>query len=568
VTLLDTSVDGLQLLYAGAEDVDGDASLYLAQLDTKNSLTLDDNAKGIGNALFSARGDTVVYTALTGSNPNDAEIRRVKTEGVEPPDVLYTGAVLVAAQWDTFQPFLVTTGALLHQGTSYCPGVQGLTLGTALEANLVAGARNCYRYRGTAEESVTFWVEAVEGLDTSITLYDRQGNLLDSDDYGLNGTDPRLITTFPSDGIFFLEIASVAENAGDYTLASVAGMNYCPGVETIAVGDALSGQMDEVGQVFYGFTGNADDSITFWVESTDLDPMLSLYDHEGSMLGSDDNNLDGVDPLLFTTLPDDGNYCLEVNTFGFETGPFTISMVEGSVFCPGADPIELGETVANSIINGRRTCYAIEVNARTEYIFLVNSPTETDTLLELYDDSGELLDTDDDSAGYPNPMLLFEPDRTGTYYLVIRGYSDDTTGDYDILFDEAPEYEDPFRNATLLPANQRISGAITVMDMASLARWDYEGYGDMYYFEGTAGQTVQIDAFADSIGSDLDPSLVLFNSSGTEALAWDDDSGSGLDAQIVIRLPYTGRYYVYIEDWSGQFSSASAFFYEILLSNR
>ena len=672
VTLLDTSSDGLQLLYAGAEAVDDDASLYLASLDAKTSATLDNHADGISNGLFSADDQSVIYTALTGSGPDDAEIRRIQTDAADPAEVLYSDAVLVAAQWDILLPFQISYGALLQQSTSYCPGAQEITAGLTLEANLEAGVRNCYRYDGIADESVTFWIEAVDGLDTSLTLYDRQGNYLDSDDYGLNSIDPRLIATFPEDGIYYLEISSFGENTGGYSLSSVGGINYCPGVDQLAVGDELSGLMDDVGQVFYGFSANADQELTFWVESTSLDPMLSLYDSQGNMINSDDNNRDGIDPLLITTIPEDGNYCLEVNTFGFETGPFSISMVEGSVFCPGAGQINLSDTVTGSVADGRRTCYQVNGVAGTSYTFTVNSPTSTDTVLELYDATGVMLDSDDDSAGYPNPMLSFTPSDAGTYYIVIRGYGTGSAGEYEmtlsegprgcsdalpiqlgdivngtvqadqetcyvfdgtggvtvqfdvdsyadtvlVLYDEegnelfynddggeglnprirallpysgryyiavhgyasntgsftlsfqiAPEVEDVFANPTFLPANTRLRGVITEADYFYNETLSFTNYGHAYYFDGTGGQTIQIDVFADSLGSEIDPIVYLFDSNGIYLVS-DDDGGIDYDSQLVYTLPSSGRYYVIVANLRGAYGTSSTHFYELLLTNR
>ena len=237
-----------------------------------------------------------------------------------------------------------------------------------------------------------------------------------------------------------MEVSGFGSDTGSYTLSSAAGSNYCPGVETIALGEELSGEMDDEGVAWYGFSGNAGQNLTFWVESTNLDPMLSLYDSQGIMLGNDDNNRDGVDPLLSTTLPEDGNYCLEVNTFGFETGPFTLSMVEGTVFCPGADTLDLDQTVSGSVADGRRTCYTVDLAAGTAYNFAVNSPTSSDTVLELYDSSGSMLVTDDDSGGNLNPLLVFSPDQAGMYYIVIRGYSSGSTGEYELALYEGYGY--------------------------------------------------------------------------------------------------------------------------------
>jgi hypothetical protein len=668
--VLDTSADGLQLLYAGSEDPNDDSSLYLAQLDTQQNKVLDDDADGIANALFDEEGSAVLYTALTGSNPDDVEIRRILTDLSKPVEVLYSDAFLVAAQWDSLSPFYTSQTPLLRQSTSYCPGAYGLGSDETVEGSLENEGRDCYQLRGAAGDEITLWVEGAADLDTAITLYDRQGNMLDSDDAGFNGNDPRLITRLPADGIYFVEVSGFGSATGSYTLSSAAGSNYCPGVEIITLGDELSGEMDDEGVAWYGFSGEVGQSLTFWVESTNLDPMLSLYDSQGIMLGNDDNNRDGVDPLLSAALPEAGSYCLEVNTFGFETGPFSLAMVEGTVFCPGADTLDLDQTASGSVADGRRTCYTVDLAADTAYSFAVSSPTSSDTVLELYDSSGSMLVTDDDSGSNLNPLLLFSPDQAGMYYIVIRGYSsgsegeyeltlsegfgycdnpqpirlgdvltdylaaggdacytfegslgqvalfnvdstvdttltlydnfgnelmyDDDTGEglnpqirttlpengtylldlrgfgsgegsYTISFETGPGIEDIFANPTVLPLNTRLRGVITEADYFYNETISFTNYGHAYYFDGTSGQTIQIDVFADSLGSEIDPVVYLFDSNGI-FLYSDDDGGTGYDSQLVYILPSSGRYYVIVANLRGAFGTSSTHFYDVLLT--
>ena len=83
---------------------------------------------------------------------------------------------------------------------------------------------------------------------------------------------------------------------------------------------------------------------------------------------------------------------------------------------------------------------------------------------------------------------------------------------------------------------------------------------------GTGGQTVQIDVFASTLGSMLDPWLVLFDESGTIVLADNDDSGDTLDSQITFTLPSAGKYYVMVVDATSEFGSEGSFFYELLLT--
>ena len=669
IALLDTSADGLQLLFAGADSANADSSLYLARLDAQENLTLDDDVDGIANGLFNEKNDAVLYTAITGAGPDDVAIRLIQTDLSEPAEVLYSHAFLAAAQWDTLQSLLTTSSPLLVQGTSYCPNAPLLGRDTPVEGSIDTDTGVCYGYRGTAGEKVTFWATTDGDNDLALSLYDRRGNLLDSNDTGFNGTDPRLIAELPSDNYYFLVVTS-GFTPGPYTLSSTAGSSYCPGVPVLETGIEQSGELDDTGQQFFSLSGGSNQTLTFWVESTNLDPTITLYDAEGYILGNDDDSRDGVDPLLTTTLPEDGAYCLEVNNFGFETGPFTVSMAEESVYCPGADTIPVDQSVAGTISGERRTCYAVEVSGGSRYSFIVTSPTDTDTMLELYDSNGNLLISDDDSGSHMNPLLVFDPEQSGTYYVVILGYSSETTGefelsfnagydfcpnaqpiqlgdvingtleedqkacyffagtagqnilvsvdslidttltlydadggqvafnddsiglnpqirttlpgdgtytiglevysgdtgDFTLTFETAPAYTNPFENALLLPANQRVRGEITETDAIFLELFEYQGYGDLYYFEGSGGQTIQVDVFAATIGSALDPWVILFDATGSTVLADNDDSGDTLDSQVVFTLPSDGRIYVLVIDATGEFGTGGSYFYDILLT--
>jgi len=118
-----------------------------------------------------------------------------------------------------------------------------------------------------------------------------------------------------------------------------------------------------------------------------------------------------------------------------------------------------------------------------------------------------------------------------------------------------------------LPVDTRIRGAIVEANFIYLPEYDFSTYGVMYYFNGTSGQNIQIDAFGDSLGSEIDPYLALFDESGT-FLVEDDDSGTGYDSQIAFTLTYSGRHYILIADVFEEFGVGTSHFYELLLTYR
>ena len=73
--------------------------------------------------------------------------------------------------------------------------------------------------------------------------------------------------------------------------------------------------------------------------------------------------------------------------------------------------------------------------------------------------------------------------------------------------------------------------------------------------------------FADSLGSEIDPIVYLFDSNGIYLVS-DDDGGIDYDSQLVYTLPSSGRYYVIVANLRGAYGTSSTHFYELLLTNR
>jgi hypothetical protein len=69
-------------------------------------------------------------------------------------------------------------------------------------------------------------------------------------------------------------------------------------------------------------------------------------------------------------------------------------------------------------------------------------------------------------------------------------------------------------------------------------------FADMWQFQGTAGQTIQIDVRSD----EFDTYAQLLDASGTNKLAEDDDSGGQLNSRIVYTLQATAMYEIVVNN--------------------
>ncbi|HXY69638.1 MAG TPA: PPC domain-containing protein, partial [Gemmatimonadales bacterium] len=94
----------------------------------------------------------------------------------------------------------------------------------------------------------------------------------------------------------------------------------------------------------------------------------------------------------------------------------------------------------------------------------------------------------------------------------------------------------PVRAQQPIPIGTSVTGQLTQFDPVMTDQTHYK----VFTFQGTAGQTVQIDLMS----ADFDAYLYLKDQNGN-SIAHDDDSGGGRNARIIQVLPYTGLYQIY-----------------------
>jgi hypothetical protein len=98
-----------------------------------------------------------------------------------------------------------------------------------------------------------------------------------------------------------------------------------------ALGETMSGTMEDGGTHDWTFQGTAGDTVTVTVQpgSDDFDPKLAIIGPDGSVVSETDDGFSGEPEEITLTLPDDGSYVARITSFGFTGGPYTIT-VEGA----------------------------------------------------------------------------------------------------------------------------------------------------------------------------------------------------------------------------------------------
>lgn len=329
LAMLTLAEDGKTLILAGREDAGDDPILYSLAIEPGASLVqLDDDSQDFYNAVFTQNGKAVIYTAVTGNNPDDVEIYQVPVDGRESPETLYQEAMLEDVQWTQMYPFRWAGWQSLVEGTSYCPGAPALAVGDARENRLPSGESQCYRFHADTGAFLSFDVDtiAADGHDLTLTLYDRDGSALTYNDDDPFGRDPQLSFLAPEAGVYFAMVAGYTDSEAPYTLKLFEGPVEASArdAQRLENGARLRGAItDQNGirlerhdftgyGVFYYYDGQAGETIALdvYAESLDstLDPMLVLLNATLDDIDEDDNSGNGNEAHLVYTLPENNRY--------------------------------------------------------------------------------------------------------------------------------------------------------------------------------------------------------------------------------------------------------------------
>ena len=339
LAIKDFSPDGEWLLAVTSEDNTSDPALTLLRLKPDQPpLILDESEAGFTTAVFSENSKQVIYTVLTGQKPDDCEVRQVSTDMEEGPETLYQGAHLIDVQWTPMYPFTDISFSDPLKSTSLCPGAPLISTGSIMEGSLTQAGAVCYRFRSNAGQLFTFNVEAND-FDATLELYDREGNLIDSDDDSGPGLNPRLVASLPADGIYYIKVLAYGGGTGSYSISLQEGISdtsiAIPLKSNGITRDYINNSDDiylestdysTYGVLFY-FDGTSNELISIDViansQGSEIDPFIYLYDASLNILMTDDDSGIDNDAQIIYNLPSTGRYYILIEDLGGSYGPET-----------------------------------------------------------------------------------------------------------------------------------------------------------------------------------------------------------------------------------------------------
>jgi len=199
----------------------------------------------------------------------------------------------------------------------------------------------------------------------------------------------------------------------------------------------------------------------------------------------------------------------------------------------------LGADAPQSLSWGAFRVFRFQGEAGTRYVADARSP-DFDAYLVLAHPVGgitEVMQEDDDGGEGTDARVTFTLEQSGTYLLVVRGWSSSASGRFTLALAEreAPPEVEP----RPLTAGATVRSRLDSDAGICLSDWDDEFACELWWMEVEEGDLLQVSMESDDLDAYLEAGM--FEEDGyLNVLESDDDGGEGTNALLVIRAPWSG----------------------------
>lgn len=283
----------------------------------------------------------------------------------------------------------------------------------------------------------------------------------------------------------------------------------------------------------YTFQASAGQSVLIQMGSASFDTYLEVYDANGTRIAYDDDGGDGTNSTMIFTAPSAGPYTIAATSYSSgTTGAYTLSVDDFMPQPLAEQPIALGDEVLGTLDSadaylegyGYAESYRIEANRGDTFVFRVAS--DLSVFAYIVGPSGEPIS--DLYSGLP--VSTFTAETTGTYRAVVTSYMGFSPATY---------------SATLSQPGE---------DATAVALTLGEAVVDELTASGERRFSLALDAgdqlFVSMSSEDFDSYLTLRGPDGQD-IAYDDDSGEGLNSALAFAVPSAGTYSIVASSYSG-----------------
>lgn len=356
------------------------------------------------------------------------------------------------------------------------------------------------------------------------------------------------------------------------------------GASSIAYGQTVTGQINNQNYFeVWQFQGTKGDHVQIAMRGDGkLDSYLGLLDGTSqNVLIEDDDSGGNMDAYIETTLPATDSYIIVATRNGFDSGSSTgqyqlilkggagpqanvqtvsnpgtttqPQQVSPGVYLMGELPMstQMPGTISS---NSYAQIYPIQLQKGTDLLVaMFADKSSLDCYLIFADSQGNLLTEDDNSGSQvqgsrTDSFLRLTIPKTDTYLIgATRAGMDQgtTTGNYVLIAttpqaQNTPSQPQPEPQQNQPPAGVEQMSAVSAGDTVS-GTISAKSFVHLYPFSGQAGEQITITMSGTSGG--LDAYLGIIDPK-QNVIAEDNDSGGGTNAQISIRLPDSGTYYI------------------------
>ena len=174
--------------------------------------------------------------------------------------------------------------------------------------------------------------------------------------------------------------------------------------------------------------------------------------------------------------------------------------------------------------------FSFRADRGVSYVIEARLLSHPDTVMELLDRNRNRIEYNDDGGNYGGSRIEWAAPDDGTYFVVVRGYSSNDTGTYELSLVD-------FRER--LQSARRISPGISIESRLG------ENDSDYYSFRAQRGVYYDIEAH---LLTHPDTVIELLDSSGYE-IESDDDGGTNGGSLIEWAAPDDGTYYVVVRGY-------------------
>jgi len=306
--------------------------------------------------------------------------------------------------------------------------------------------------------------------------------------------------------------------------------------QELRFGSIVSGNLRSNEEIWYSI--RATETCLLAVETTgSTDTYLEIYNSQRSLIIEDDDGGNDGNARVEILAASGNSYLVKLRGYSDSSGPFRIM----AGFTPISEVTELrpGAVLSGSITSGQRKLYS--VRTAEAGLYTVETSGNTDTYLDAYDSSYMYIGYNDDGDNDYNAQLEIIAEANKTYYFVLRGYENDTSGSYRIWvsfesIDIGSTNNTNRSTAAVLNLGEAIPVSITATHQSRWFVYELTRSGIVTFVVQTRGR--------------MDTRLYLYDKSGS-LLEEDDDSGDDYNALISTRLN-SGTYYIEVKGYGDE----------------